>query len=249
VKVGFLAWALALPAGACGCSGAADIPTTPDMSAIVASYEKPTASLDSTAAESALANGPPLDVLSAGFLATDYLIGGVNDASSDAAPSKGSGIRLQGGLNVTVRCPGPDITNPVYDAATNGTATVTLAVDDTRIHQTFAGVAHSCVLGATVRGRTVSIVIDGAIAFDLGRDIGIGQRWSGELLASLPGTLDVDTYSFQSVSALFTPDRFDHLLKLSDGTTVVLELTATGTTVRDRDGTWDCPSGQACTRE
>jgi hypothetical protein len=230
-----------------GCGGAADIPATPDLRGLISDYDSPDGELDATRAAMVLADAPPMPELAAGLRSTGLIAGHVNDASTDTAPSKGSGVRLQGSVTIDFRCPG-QLDNPDYDPAVNGTGTLTLAVADTRIKRTIGGHADACVLEGYIGTAPARIQLDGNIAFDLGHDIGIGQRWSGRLLAYLPGQLEVEGYTFKSISARFTEDELEHLIELSDGTFVVLTLNASGISVRDKSGTWYCPSDQTpCT--
>jgi hypothetical protein len=239
---------LVLPLAAVACGGAANIPVTPDLSGLIANYDQPDGQLDSTLAGQVIADAPPMPELAAGLRATGLIAGSVNDASTEETPQKGKGVRLQGSIDVTIRCPG-DLASPVYDSTTNGTATVTLALENSAIKRTFGGEANGCVLRSQIGQTAVRIVVDGNIAFDLGGDIGIGQRWSGRLLAYLPGELDVAGYVFQSVSARFDNATLEHLVRLANGTYVVLVFTDAGLSIRDKDGSWYCPSGgTTCTR-
>ncbi len=64
------------------------------------------------------------------------------------------------------------------------------------------GQAKACVLQGTLRGLPARIQLDGAMAFDLGGDIGIGQRWSGEfLLRFQESSPSKGTYFIASVPA------------------------------------------------
>lgn len=231
-----------------GCGGAAEIPATPDLASLIRSYDAPDGELDETRAAEVLADAPPMPELAAGIRSTGIVADDVNAASSDTSPKKGSGIKLQGSVQINARCPG-ELTDANYDPAVNGSLSLTVAVADTRIRRTIGGHADSCVLKGYVGTKSVRVELDGNLAFDLGHDIGIGQRWSGQLLAYLPGKLEVEGYTFQSISARFTADRVEHLIRLADGTAVVVIFTDTGLTVRDRDGAWVCPSGGTCTRQ
>jgi hypothetical protein len=231
-----------------GCGGAADIPETPDLRTLISNYDAPDGDLDATRVAAVLAAAPPMPELAAGLRSTGLIASHVDDVSTDTAPSSGRGVRLQGSVKVEVRCPG-ELDNPDYDPAVNGTATLTLAVADTRIRRTFGGHADACVLKGSIAGQPARIRLDGNIAFDLGRDVGVGQRWSGRLLAYLPGELEVGGYTFRSVSARFTDDQLEHLIELDDGKFVILTLNASGLGLRDKNGTWVCPTGQTtCTR-
>jgi hypothetical protein len=233
---------------AVGCGGAADVPATPDLRALIASYDAPNGELDSTQAGTVIANAPPMPELAAGLQATGLVAGSVNTASTDNTTQTSSAVRLQGSINVDFRCPG-DLTQPVYDPATNGSASLTFAVQDNLIKRAFGGTADNCVLLGYVGANTVSVHLQGTIAFDLGSDIGIGHRWSGRLLAFLPGELTVGSFTFTSLSARFTQDMVEYLVHLDDGTNVVLTFTSSGLSVRDKSGSWFCPSGQTtCNR-
>ena len=227
------------------CSGAADIPNTPDLRSLLESYERPTASIDATGAATALQSVPQLEELAAGFRAAEYVMGNVDQAISTSSARTGERIRLQGAIGLQVRCPG-DAGNPVYDESVNGSVSLTLAVAENRILRSFGGEAKACVLSGNVRGFPVRIVLDGSMAFDVGGDIGLGQRWSRELLASMPGTLSVAGYEFRSVSGRLTQGKFQYLLTIDGEKTVVLQLGDDGITVRDNGGVWFCAPGEPC---
>ncbi|HEX2671738.1 MAG TPA: hypothetical protein VHM25_12740, partial [Polyangiaceae bacterium] len=72
------------------------------------------------------------------------------------------------------------------------------------------------------------------------------QRWSRELLASMPGTLSVAGYEFTSVSGRLSQGKFQYLLTLEGEKTVVLQLGDDGITVRDKGGVWFCATGEPC---
>ena len=232
--------------GAVACGGAADIPDTPDLRELLQSYEAPTASLDATRAAEALESVPGLDQLSAGFRAAqDILQNDVNQASDSSSRSTGARIRLQGSIGLQVRCPG-DADAPNYDSNVNGTVSLTLAVSDNKIRRSFGGEAKGCVLHGTRLDHTFRVVLDGPVQFDLGGDIGLGQRWSGRLLASLPGTLTVEGHEFRSISGLLADGVFHYLVHVNGGT-VVLNLGGDDViTVSDGSGTWFCREGQPC---
>jgi hypothetical protein len=237
-----------LSLAAVGCGGAADIPPTPDVRALLASYDAPDGELDATRAGMVIADAPPMPELAAGLRATGFIADDVNTASHDSEPQTGAGVRLQGSVRLQIRCPG-DLGTPNYDPSVNGSASITIAVADSRIKRTFGGQADGCVLRGMVGDNAVRIQLDGRVVFDLGGDVGIGQRWSGKLFAYLPGELEVGSFSFQSISARFTPEQVEHLVRLDDGTSVILTFTASGISVRDKSGTWYCPTGQnTCSR-
>jgi hypothetical protein len=233
---------------AVACGGAADVPDTPDLRELLASYERPTASLDATAVTDALNSVPNFQELAAGIQAVRYVTGEVDYASRSPSSKAGSRIRLQGSLGLKLRCPG-ERSDPLYDETINGSLSLTLAVADNKIRRSMGGQANGCVLQGTLNGQPARIKIDGEVAFDLGGDIGLGDPWGGELLASLPGELRVGDYTFQSVSGRLHAGRFQHLVRLPNGTTIVLELSDSGITVRDALGVWLCAAGESCAKQ
>ena len=233
------------------CSGAADIPSTPDLSELLQNYDHPTASLDESTVAQAVESTPSLKELAAGIEAADYILGdNVDSASTTASGSSGTRLRLQGSISLHVRCPG-ELSEPNFDEAVNGSISFTLALADNRIRRSFGGEAKACVLQGKLAGKPARITLDGPIAFDIGGDVGVGRRWSGELLASLPGELNVAGIEFKSISARRTADgTFQHLVRMpADNKTVVLELNVDdGITVRDGSGVWFCATGEPCAR-
>lgn len=236
-----------LAANLLACSGAADIPTTPDLTKTQEAYDKPTASLDSDTVEETLAEFPPLDQLEAGFRASGYATTGVNDAGSTASKKSGAQIDIQGSLRVNLRCPG-DLDDPTYDPNTNGSLSLTLAVDDNRIKRGVGGTADRCVLRGRVLDLPVRVEIDGPVAFDLGSDIGLRARWSGTLLVFVLGTISIGDLVLENLSARYTEERLEYLhVRSRDGKTVVAEVSGDGIRIRDADLVWFCRSGEPCT--
>ncbi|HEY0466984.1 MAG TPA: hypothetical protein VGC79_22430 [Polyangiaceae bacterium] len=229
------------------CGGAADVPDTPDLRELQSDYENPTASLNETSVVEALRTAPPLQELAAGIDATEYIMGDVNDASINSSNKTGSRLRLQGSIKLHVRCPG-ERSDPNFDEAVNGSISLTLALSDNRIHRSFGGEAKACVLKGNVRDIPASIRLDGPIAFDMGGDVGVGSRWSGSLLAYLPGVLTVAGIDFKSISARRTADgTLQHLVRFNDKT-IIFELSNEGITIRDSVGVWFCSAGESCAR-
>lgn len=229
------------------CGGAADIPETPDLRALVASYDRPSAALTSTTVADALNSVPRLKELAAGFKAAEYVLDDVNNASETSSTKTGSRLRLQGSIGLKVRCPG-ESSNPNFDESVNGSISLTLAVADNRIRRSMAGQGHACVLKGTVLGIPARTQLDGEILFDLGGDIGIGQRWSGNLLISVPGELRVGDFVFESVSGRFVAGHFQYLAQLPMGGTIVLEVGDDGITIYDGTGAWFCREGESCAK-
>jgi hypothetical protein len=242
-------WLGALSGLAVGCSGAADIPNTPDLSALRARYEAPSAEIDMEAAEEVLTEVPALDKLAAAFRSLRVAADGVDNASGGGHKAT-SNIKVQGGIHVTVRCPGQGDT-PVYDAATNGTVSLTIAVAENSIRRDVGGEASHCLARATIPVVNIPLMIgfNGPIAFDLGHDISLGDRWSGELLMSLGGRLDIEELAFDALTARFDDNRFEYLFQRRDGSTVVLSLSPDGVRLRDRTGFWFCSDPKSCAHE
>ncbi len=231
--------------GTAACGGAADIPDTPDLHELLASYEGPTANLETTNVADALRSVPNFQELAEGFEATKYIMDDVDYASRTPSNKSGDRVRLQGSLGLQIRCPG-ERSNPVYDENINGSLSLTLAVADNKIRRSMAGEAKACVLKGTLHGLPARIQLDGALAFDLGGDIGLGQPWSGELLAYLPGELKIGDFTFPGISGRFHLGSFQTLARLPGGSTIVLELSDSGITVRDATRVWFCAEGESC---
>jgi hypothetical protein len=203
----------------------------------------------SEAVVEALAGAPSLAELVAGFRSAGYVLDGIEDANAVTGKHSGERLRLQGAIHVTMRCPGAG-DSPVFDAATNGTLSMTIALADNSIRRDVGGNAAKCALKGELLGSSIPVMIDGPIAFDLGHDISFGQGWSGQLLISLGGELRVaDRFSFSNLSARFNDSRFEHLLRLPNGTTIVIGISSDGIRVQGRNGAWICSTSQSCIPE
>ena len=223
-----------------GCTGAADVPPVPDLSGLEQSYEAPSAELtDSPSVQAAVDSVPELQDLAAAFRATGALIDPIDNASEMAVDTSGAGIRVRGTIRVEVRCPGADRT-PLYDAATNGTFTLSLAVQDNSIRGAFGADAEHCISSTNVGGTLLPIELDGRIDVDLGGDIRLGQASArSNMLFSIDGSITVGEATFQDVSARLEGERFEFLVQTSRGS-VVLFVTDGGIGLRDQTGTWFC---------
>jgi hypothetical protein len=233
------------------CSGAAEIPDTPDMSEMLAAYRSPSAELDTTTANEVLAELPDLEQLAAGFRAARYTTNGVDEGSGSS--DKDSALRVQGSIRVTLRCPGED-PDPVFDANTNGSISMTLAVEENRIKRSVRAVAAVCRLRGELASLAIPIEVDGPVLFDLGGDVGLRDKWSGELLMSIEETLIVGGFDLGKVSARWTGERLEHLFdRPNGGGTVVAELRTLasgdpGIGLRDHTRVWGCRDG-GCVEE
>jgi hypothetical protein len=243
--------AIVFAASLSACSGAAEIPDTPDMSELRDSYEHPTADLDTTTANEVIAELPPLEELAAGFRAARYTTNGVDEGSGSS--EKDGALRVQGSIRVTLRCPGEGET-PVFDADANGSISMTIAVEDSRIKRSVRALAAACLLRGELLRIPIPVAVDGPILFDLGGDVGLRDRWSGQLLMKLEGSLDIAGLVFEDLSARWDGDRLEHLFERpNNGDTVVAELRTLasgdpGIGLRDRTRVWGCRDG-ACVEE
>jgi len=209
-------------------------------------YDFPTASLDVDTVQEALTELPPLDALAAGFRASGYVTTGVDDAGGTASKKSGGAITIQGSLRVNLRCPG-DLDDPTYDASANGSLSLTLGVEDNRIKRGIGGTADHCVLRGLLLDLPVRVEVDGPVAFDLGRDIGLRARWSGTLLMVVRGTITVGDLVLDNLSARYTEERLEYLhVRSRDQSTVVAELSGDGIRIRDQNLVWFCRSGESC---
>lgn len=230
----------AVALGALGCTGAADIPAVPDLSGLEESYDAPSAELmDAPAVEAAVESVPNLQQVAAAFRATGDLVQPIDQARDTAGEATGVGIRVRGTIVVEVRCPGSERT-PVYDAATNGTFTLSLAVQNNNIRRSFAAEADRCISSTSVGGTLIPLELDGRIEMDLGGDINLRQGWTrSNLLFSLEGTFKVGSAILRNVSARLEGDRFEFLQETPQGS-VVLFVTDSGLGLRAQDATWFC---------
>ena len=242
---------LGIALGAVACSGAADVPGTPDFAALRAAYDQPNAELDETSVREVLEMAPDVAELGAGFTAFQMANSGVEDASSTAASKSGNGIALQGSIKVTLRCPG-ELVDPVYDTAVNGALTLTIAVESSKILRGVSGQASRCRATRNYFGRDVRVGLDGPFEFDLGGDIGLGSRGSGVILISIDGEITLNDAVISRVNGRLSPDGFESLFTLPDGGgTVILVSNLDGDIgIRDRSGFWHCNTvDRECARD
>jgi hypothetical protein len=227
---------------AVGCAGKANIPEIPPLDELAREYDSPTASLDALRASDALATIPEianLDRLDAGFHSTQTVVDSVDDAKQPAEEQTGEGVQLRGSLRITIRCPG-DLGNPVYDVARNGSVVLTVALSKNKVRRTIVGKATSCQLGGKLGSLPISVELDGALAFDLGRDVPLGGTYTPQsVLLSLQGSITVGDVVFDSVSARVDDKGVEHLFQSPDGS-VVVSVTDSGFSVRGRNGSWSC---------
>jgi hypothetical protein len=239
---------LALLFGICStllACGGADIPNTPDLSALQAQFEQPTAALDETGVGEALLQMPSLDQLSAGFRAAGSTTDNVNTADAQAGSAAGSRLNIQGSIKVNVRCPG-GLEGPSFGP--NGSIDLTLGVERNLIKRGIAMMANDCVMRGDVLGTPVRVTIDGPVYMDLGGDLGLRQRWAGRLLMLITGTIDIQGLVLENLAARWTSDKFEYLFRLPGvDRWVIAAVTAEGAiSIHDSRGTWSCPAGQAC---
>lgn len=229
-----------------GCTGAADVPATPDLTSYQREFDFPTAVLDQTTVGQTLMEMPSLRLLSAGFRAAGYTTGGVDNADNQASASAGSRFDIQGSIKVTIRCPG-GLEVPAYGQ--NGTVNLTLGVQDNLIKRGVAMMADNCVLRGDAYGTPVRVTIDGPIYMDLGRDLGLRQRWSGLLLMLITGTIDIEGLGvLEGLAARWTNDKLEYLYRVpNDGGVAIAAITDQGMiSIKDSMVTWGCSDGQAC---
>jgi hypothetical protein len=228
------------------CSGAAEIPDIPDLAVLREQYQRPTGVLDLDNVNETLAQMPELGRLSAGFRSTGYATRGVDEAGSASEKNEES-LRVQGSIRVTMRCPG-DLSEPAYDAATNGSLALTIAVERSHIKRTIGGRADGCVLRAMLGDTPLTVEIDGPFAFDLGGDVSLRNRWAGQLLMQIRGRIRIgDELELSNLSARWTSEKFEYLFVLPDEENwVIAEVTDEGIAIRDSEQIWFCPSGEPC---
>jgi hypothetical protein len=221
------------------CTGAADIPDTPDLEALQRAYDQPSALLDAAAVRQISETFPQLEALAAAFISAGPLIDRIEDARTTAGKRASSAIELRGGLSLTLPCPGrePDV---ALDEAVNGYLALELAVEESQIRRTFRATARHCLLRGMIASDPLAVEIDGAFAFDVGTHIPLRGTWMrGRTLAVADGTIAFGDVTVRGVSARFGEGSFEHLHEVPGGT-VVLQLGAAGFSIRGRDETWLC---------
>jgi len=234
------AWTAALACGLLACAGEAAVPEVDGLDELSIEYDAPSAELDETSARELVDASPELESILSGLRSTGDVVDEIDEATEPAQARSNEGVRLRGKLVITLRCPG-NIEEPSYDEAENGSVTLTLGVLRNAVRRGVVGEANACKLSGTVAGRQVPVEIDGPVLLDLGEDFPLSEGWSGErLLVSLPGRVTVGDFSFEGVTARITPDGVEHLLRLGDGSTVVVSVNSDSVSVRDRERTWTC---------
>lgn len=229
-----------------GCGDVAAIPATPDLSVLRRNYDQPTALLDTDEANQTIEQNPTLRELAAAFRAAGYAADGVQPAGESAkADSDEGSIDIQGGVHVTLRCPG-DLDMPTFDEGTNGSISLTVAIAKSRIKRGIGGSATSCIVRGDLAGIPIRVAVDGPFAFDLGGDLGVGAPFSGQILMRMDGTLDIAGIVFENLSARWTKDSFEYLYERTDGLTVVMEMVEGTVRLRDSQRLWGCQEGEPC---
>ncbi len=225
--------------------GPADVPETPDLSTWEGDFENPTAVLDQTSVSQALRDMPSLGQLAAGFRAAGGTTDSIDTADQQAASGSGSRLNIQGSIKVNVRCPG-GLDVPAFGS--NGNIDLTLGVEKNLIKRGVAMRANDCVMRGNVFGTPVRVEIDGPMLMDLGRDLGLRQRWVGRLLMVIVGTIDIEGLKLDNLAARWDKETFEYLFRLpSDNTWVIASVAADGAiSVRDSKTTWSCPDGTSC---
>jgi hypothetical protein len=226
-----------------GCSGAAEVPDTPDLTVLDHEYNSPSAVIDPTEIDQVLADLPELRRIASGFRATGYTTRGVDEAEDSSQEDET--LRVQGSVRVTIRCPG-ELDDPVYDANANGSLSLTIGVENSHIRRGIGGRATNCVLRGDDDGLPVRVSVDGPFAFDLGRDLSIRDRWSGRLLMLISGTIHIGDLELKNLSARWKSDKFEYLFVLPNDDWIIAQLTQDGISIRDKERTWVCPDGQPC---
>jgi hypothetical protein len=212
-------------------------------------YKQPSATVDAQNILDVLAEVPPLEELAAAFRASHFVTGAIDQVSGSTGESAGGRLRVQGGIHVTMRCPGMG-DDPVYDAAVNGAVSLTIAVAESSIRRDIGGQATKCGLKGRLRDLQVPVVIDGPVALDLGRDISLRSGWSGTLLMSIGELRIDDRFSFHDMSAKFEADGVEHLIPLRNGSTIVAGVGLEGSVrIRGRNGAWVCSQSDSCLPE
>jgi len=244
-----LAWGAAA-GGALGCAEPAEIPELPSLAQLSQEYDAPTAEIGQQDARAYLDSMPALERLLAAFRSTVTVLQGVEDAKEPAEERTGKGIQLRGALYVTLRCPG-QLEQPEYDEVENGSLALTLAIAASHVRQTIGGEAHQCRFNSNLGGLPIAVVLDGGMDLDMGADMPLGHPWSVERwLVAIQGSISVNDFSFSGVSARISNDSVEYLLRLPDGTSVVLSAAPPTISVRTQDTTWSCnTAGGPCVHD
>jgi hypothetical protein len=230
----------ALGWSALGCADRAEIPDLPSLAQLSEEYDAPTAELSQTDVRPALDSVPDLERLLAAFRSAATVLERVEDAQEPAQERTGKGIQLRGALYVTLRCPG-QLEQPRYEEAQNGSVALTAAVSANRIRRTIGGEAKKCRFNAQLGTLPLPVVLDGRVDLDMGADKALGQSWSDQgWLVAVQGSITVNDISFGGISARISGEKVESLLRLPDGTSVVLSAAPTSISVRTRDAVWSC---------
>jgi hypothetical protein len=250
-RLGQLALACGAAAGcALGCAEPAEIPELPSLAELSQEYDAPTAEIDQQDARAYLDSMPELEPLLAAFRSTATMVQRVEDAKEPAQERTGEGIQLRGALYVTLRCPG-QLAQPEYDEVENGSVSLTLAVAASHVRRTIGGKAQQCRFNGKLGDLPIAVVLDGGMDLDMGADMPLGQAWAVDRwLVAIQGSVQVNDVSFSGVSARISNDAVEYLLRLPDGTSVVLSAAPPTISVRTQDTTWSCnTAGGPCVHD
>jgi hypothetical protein len=93
------------------------------------------------------------------------------------------------------------------------------------------------------------VEVDGPLALDFGRDVGLRTRFPDQLLMNIRGSLDVEGYEVQNLSARWTEERLEYLVVLASGDWIIAVVAADGSiSLRDKTSVWGCSDGQTCSK-
>jgi len=93
------------------------------------------------------------------------------------------------------------------------------------------------------------VEIDGPLAIDFGKDIGLRNRGAEQLLMNLRGSLNIGGYEVSSLSARWTDASLEYLFVMPDKNWVVAVVDADGTvSIKDKTSVWGCADGQTCAK-
>lgn len=214
-------------------------PQPPDLARIVQAYEAPDAELDAAQVQQLVAAAQPM--LSAARVASgfEFLVASI-DSTKQGLEARGldGTLELEGSATVRSICPGLTA-DGIVDETTDGFIELVVPIEDAALGPVAFGSAQHCRFGQPVRAQ-----LDGPIAIHFGAPLAFGTPITPTPIVRIDGVLAIE--GVPPLAGLDVrlpaPGITEARIVLPTGATAVLVVSDTSFGVRERRGTWQCPT-------